>query len=560
MRLLNTQTLELRLFIDAVPEYAILSHRWEAEEVIFEDMLANTAHLPTSQVRHKQGFSKVARFCALAAKDGFDWVWVDSCCIDKSSSAELQEAINSMFRWYQDAQICYAYLADVCGETGDAQETAFRQSLWFTRGWTLQELIAPHSVEFYAKDWSPIGSKSSRYKVVSELTGIKQIALCRPWTEVQDDFVAAEKMSWASHRQVSRAEDATYCLLGLFDINMPMLYGEGSVKAFHRLQQAIYARDADSTLFLFTSTAGDSLFASSQHRFCQRPGCVKQGCYYSNINYSRLIPMKNQGDFTEDDHFLRIDRRGVMVKLPLIAPVPEGLSEVMCQGIAILPYRYCSGKDHSEAQGLGIGLTMRQGSHFVRVPIRPMLWPLSLLKRLPSIPRTTITVSHYSSLGMDKYVVVLIRSSSFQLLEWEPEPPGNQWIYAADVSSRAELRFHTNLYTGALLTFSTVGSSSHNMTLQIYIGKDPATEACKSRSWKIDRAAVYSKESNSRLVLMDEGKMSQKCDRLLLQIGAGLRLSIALRQLGIPTMDSGGRPSDTGISRRYRIDLDVLET
>ena len=156
MRLLNTRTLTLTTFIGEMPEYVILSHRWEAEELVFEDVMKEPISNISSPARTKRGFTKVQGTCALAIKDGFDWVWIDSCCIDKSSSAELQEAINSMFRWYQEAQICYAYLSDVSDEQAGC-DVAFEQSLWFTRGWTLQELLAPYSVEFYAADWAPIG-------------------------------------------------------------------------------------------------------------------------------------------------------------------------------------------------------------------------------------------------------------------------------------------------------------------------------------------------------------------------------------------------------------------
>jgi hypothetical protein len=135
-----------------IPSYAILSHTWEADdqEVTFHDLMN---HLGIS----KKGYRKI-QFCGEQAKrDGLQYFWVDSCCIDKSSSAELQEAINSMFRWYRDAAKCYVYLSDV--STGKHSwsserlwEVGFRQSRWFTRGWTLQELLAPRSVEFFSQD------------------------------------------------------------------------------------------------------------------------------------------------------------------------------------------------------------------------------------------------------------------------------------------------------------------------------------------------------------------------------------------------------------------------
>jgi hypothetical protein len=145
-----------------------------------------------SPAQARSGFSKVQGTCALAAKDDFDWVWIENCCIDKSSSAELQEAISSMFRWYQDAQICYACLSDVPdGETGN--DTAFEQSLWFTRGWTLQELLVPCSVEFYVADWTPIGSKASRAKQIAIITWIDRSALESNWTDTKTPMLLQRK-------------------------------------------------------------------------------------------------------------------------------------------------------------------------------------------------------------------------------------------------------------------------------------------------------------------------------------------------------------------------------
>ncbi|KAH7364549.1 hypothetical protein BKA65DRAFT_371585, partial [Rhexocercosporidium sp. MPI-PUGE-AT-0058] len=167
-----------------------------------------------------------------ALSDGWEWVWIDSCCIDKTSSAELSEAINSMFRWYREAQVCYAYLSDVPGgsdwETRQQSNSAFRKSQWFTRGWTLQELLAPEMVVFFDADWEDIGTKNSMQALLSSITGIdnfKDYALA----------CIAKKMSWASNRETTREEDKAYCLMGLFAVNMPPLYGEG-MAAFYRLQ------------------------------------------------------------------------------------------------------------------------------------------------------------------------------------------------------------------------------------------------------------------------------------------------------------------------------------
>lgn len=240
MRLLNTETRELEEYFDVdIPPYAILSHTWENDEVTFQDIQDGT-------FRRKAGFEKMENFRKLARSHGYDHVWIDTCCIDKSSSAELSEAINSMFRWYRKAKICYAYLVDI--PSFDFSWSKFGDSRWFTRGWTLQELIAPLHVEFYSQDWCPLGSKLDLRLMISDITGIQARALegARP-----HGFCVAQKMRWASKRNTTRIEDRAYSLLGIFDINMPLLYGEG-MKSFTRLQEEIMKATHDHTLFAWT--------------------------------------------------------------------------------------------------------------------------------------------------------------------------------------------------------------------------------------------------------------------------------------------------------------------
>ena len=164
----------------------------------------------------------------MAAADGFHYIWIDTCCIDKASSAELSEAINSTYRWYHESGVCYAYLADV---PPNAVDNEFAKSRWFTRGWTLQELIAPLTVIFLNKEWQKIGIKSSRQRIISEVTGIPANILLGGDLERAS---IAQKISWASKREITRIEDIAYCLMGIFSINMPMLYGEGE-RVFIRL-------------------------------------------------------------------------------------------------------------------------------------------------------------------------------------------------------------------------------------------------------------------------------------------------------------------------------------
>src|SRR5450756_1928963 len=144
MWLLGTKTLDLTEFIGDLPKYAILSHTWGPEEVPFKAMRKNVRPFIG-----KHGYRKVQQCCEQAAKDGYDWIWIDSCCIDKRSSAELTEAINSMFKWYAKADVCYAYLEDIPPHTmGTVDLETLEKCRWFTRGWTLQELLAPTIIKF----------------------------------------------------------------------------------------------------------------------------------------------------------------------------------------------------------------------------------------------------------------------------------------------------------------------------------------------------------------------------------------------------------------------------
>ncbi|PMD18044.1 HET-domain-containing protein [Hyaloscypha hepaticicola] len=238
MRLLvhnNDGDFGLTQFFDDIPPYAILSHTWGPQEVTFGDMMDGNG-------TRKTGFDKI-RFCGeQARRDGLQYFWVDTCCIDKSSSAELAEAINSMFHWYRDAAKCYVFLSDVPTVDGEDQshqlpwESAFRASRWFTRGWTLQELIAPASVEFFSKEGVLLGNKAFLERHICEITGIPAKALRGGYLS---DFSVIERMSWSEKRETTCKEDIAYSLLGIFDINMPLIYGEGREKALRRLREEI---------------------------------------------------------------------------------------------------------------------------------------------------------------------------------------------------------------------------------------------------------------------------------------------------------------------------------
>lgn len=259
MRLINVDTYKVEFFLGRIPAYAILSHCWkDGEEVSLLDMQQ------LDQARLKGGFKKIEECCRQAKLDGFSYAWVDTCCIDKTSSAELSEAINSMFTWYSASEVCYAYLQDV-GTTEDFEKGLKQMSKdrhqqvegpirWFTRGWTLQELVAPLDLVFYSKDWGLIGSREAFQDLISNGTGIQRGVL--NGSIALDDIPVMTRMSWASKRTTTKKEDESYCLLGIFDVTMPLLYGEGEV-AFRRLQQEILKATEDQTIFLWHSYTFD---------------------------------------------------------------------------------------------------------------------------------------------------------------------------------------------------------------------------------------------------------------------------------------------------------------
>ena len=248
--------------------------------------------------RGKSGLDKLVKSAAEAAKNGYKYLWDDTCCIDKSSSAELSEAINSMLEWYRRAEVCYVYLADFDYTEGVGLGSSSVR--WFTRGWTLQELIAPFQVHFYDKNWVRFGDKQSLAAQLVAATNIHELVflwhpydrnlhpsshLCRycrtDLGHVLRSFNIATRMSWAAHRKTTRPEDLAYSLLGIFNVNMPMIYGEGP-RAFFRLQQAILEHSADQSILAFDSLGhqvpgweGRSILATHPQQFVswigQRP-------------------------------------------------------------------------------------------------------------------------------------------------------------------------------------------------------------------------------------------------------------------------------------------------
>ena len=299
------------------PPYAILSHRWDATEQTYQDIKeiqnsceknrrSSAAPTPNPEPRARFEFrllsrsssshndsssflpspalpesiwdidsglsDKVRRACKAARADGFRHLWIDSCCIDKTSSSELSESINSMFAWYRDAEVCYTFLVDVPTAPFtvlNSKDSAFRSSVWFTRGWTLQELIAPHQLVFLSQTWEPLGTKASLAALVEEITGIPMSVLTGGGRGTAhrslDECSVAQRMSWAANRKTTKEEDQAYSLLGIFDIQMSPLYGEGK-RAFRRLQEEIIRRIPDQTIFAWGNVYPEAFSTSSVDR------------------------------------------------------------------------------------------------------------------------------------------------------------------------------------------------------------------------------------------------------------------------------------------------------
>ncbi|KAI0445723.1 heterokaryon incompatibility protein-domain-containing protein [Xylaria telfairii] len=395
MRLINTTTLELEDHFQTIPQYAILSHTWGGEEVSLQDWLSSLTPARRDDLlsllsdlenpaygsllsrpfcelaaTHKDrvsvglrshlerfGYWKIIRTCLEARKDGLNYLWVDTNCIDKTSSAELSEAINSMYTWYRNSAICYAYLSDViipepadtatCVATeksiinleGSSLEL-FRRSRWFRRGWTLQELLAPMKVRFYSRNWTPIGTKKDMAPLLAEITRVDERFL--RYTEDIRSASVAQRMAAVADRTTTRPEDIAYCLLGLFNVNMPLLYGEGAM-AFVRLQEEIMKVSDDHSIFAWTWMAElngrltaetptarrgrrsldykpnfpanriDTLIRSRMRRDAARPTllALDPACFFNSNAVPTLKPSTSLGIFT-------MTNVGLSISLPIL--------------------------------------------------------------------------------------------------------------------------------------------------------------------------------------------------------------------------------------------------
>ena len=308
----------IRLKRDAnVSNYAILSHRWgnPEDEVSFEDMLAD-------RQKHNKGYMKLVKCCKQARRDGLHYVWIDTCCIDKASSAELSEAITSMFTYYERSNVCYVFLDDVFIIDSSAKEelpaSSLSQSAWFTRGWTLQELIAPPHVKFFDGSWSFLGFKTDELlsEIIESVTKIDKIVLNDPATTKLISI--SKKMSWAARRKTTRIEDKAYSLMGIFGVYMTPMYGEGN-HAFIRLQEAIMRTSNDHTIFAWTSPPTAPLNHGFEHvstMLALSPDQFEHSSNFKSLSYSQHSKALNPGGYKLD---YAIKNTGLAIRLPLLA-------------------------------------------------------------------------------------------------------------------------------------------------------------------------------------------------------------------------------------------------
>ncbi|KAK4466183.1 heterokaryon incompatibility protein-domain-containing protein [Cladorrhinum samala] len=476
MRLIKASSLEFQEFFDSnTPQYAILSHTWGDEEVSFADARLEFSQIKDSIAENwfqgidgfipslplRAGLSKILHACLQALKDGLYYVWVDTCCIDKTSSAELSEAINSMFRWYEQAEVCYAYLADVPPRSArNAVDPGpkFASSRWFTRGWTLQELLAPAKVLFFASDWSIMGTRAELCSLISSITDIDayflnsgsrrmgrdnepinayttavgsktrvSMAQGRYFREGCDRKLSrasvAERMSWASKRETTRVEDEAYCLLGILGVNMPLIYGEGG-RAFIRLQEEVLKISDDLTILAWGLNL-EMARLESHERFHPWRACSYRAAVLRPKDRSRIgFLAQRPADFRGCGKVIRLDIGNIGVdvvstmnnrRLSIKLPLSEDRHPYL-----ILP---CRLKDHLW-QFLAISLIHKDGNTFSRASSDVILvdhaaWDRWAMTTVDLLTRTEASETHAEILDYSFSIRHLPRG--FSLVGVEPQ-------------------------------------------------------------------------------------------------------------------------------------------
>jgi hypothetical protein len=421
MWLINTSTYRLEMFSSSksISSYAILSHTWgdEKDEVTFKEMTPDVESSPTAA---KPGFVKIKMTCIKARTEhDLKYAWVDTCCIDKSSSAELTEAINSMCKWYQRAVVCFVFLKDLIPETDlDPETGTFENCSWFRRGWTLQELIAPHHIRFFDKTWNYYGDKQKLGGEIARISGISEDVLMGK--QPLADVPVAVRMSWAAMRETAREEDIAYCLLGIFDVNMPMLYGEGE-KAFIRLQEEIIKESPDMSIFAWkgsTDVDYSGLLARSPAEFKDAGGLVTS------------LPELFSADFS-------ITNRGLRFNVPLVW--------VSSTGHCILLV------NHGEEGELSAGVYLRQVGPDLFVRALPRLashwdlWDSNTTKSVGLI-QVVKTLSTEQAASIKRRVTYLRKPGALGLPDFLPSKvePAGCW----DPWQRMLFAGHTGVFLG----------------------------------------------------------------------------------------------------------------
>jgi hypothetical protein len=467
--------------------YAILSHTWsQSGELSFGDME------DVGSAMKKSAWPKVERTCALARGQGIPFVWIDTCCIDKTSSAELAEAINSMFEWYKKATVCYTYLTDLPSspnedpnsESAKKQLRAdLRRCRWFTRGWTLQELIAPRLVEFYDGSWTKRGTKDSLRCEIALITNIDLSVLSD--SEGLSAIPVARKMSWAATRQTTRMEDAAYCLLGIFDVNLPLIYGEGG-KAFFRLQEAIAQSTNDLSLFAWSEDERNSspqpyygALAPSPRQFA---GCRRLEHITDPLRHdSQSFTMTNRGvefqtslkiDYTAGDYLMHLYCRDAAVQRPAgrLGVVAIRLVKT-CSGFA----RHCTAEvfvDDDEATEPIVHCDT--WDRFVR--------PIHVTKLITSADASHLRRRFHEAF---RFKVQAPPGVTYEMMTHNPDlsrraqVPGSQWPSYWDPARSIFLTEGYEYFTGMLyITFS----SRPNEPAMVLCGFLPSASAPKNKS------------------------------------------------------------------------------
>lgn len=385
MRLMKTDTYGI-VEVGRIPSYAILSHRWMPEEITFKThrpaALKDASFTSLSKSLHSSA-RKLRHACAIARKQGFSYIWIDTVCIDKSNSEELRTALNSMFKWYHDANVCYTYLNDVLYEqrgpemfNSMQQQRLGRLSEWFERGWTLQELVAPRKMEFYDAGWTFMGTRNELAEFVGKAAKINPAYL-----NGKADFrnaCNAVKMSWAAGRTTQMVEDIAYSLLGIFNVNLAPQYGEG-VKAFLRLQNAIMSD---------FGTMDESLFAwqlpPNRELRCFRRGNTP-GPKFAESQWGLLAPSPDCFAYSGDT---LVDPRRVKLRI--------------------------NGGFHQNSQGITVTAGYGDGKNFLGLNKSSISLPLNCWKitREGSLETVVLELKGSSSKGWCRTDCETLRSSS----------------------------------------------------------------------------------------------------------------------------------------------------